>query len=540
MKILEQVFIKNVVLYLETKEDVINLILVNKTMTEAINTMYINPYKLTTKCSIQEVLQLFPALQTLYLYSGNSSNLNNDDLKSQLEKFPIIDLNLDGYYENTKGKKIEKHPLFNIRNIFQKIRKLRVNVEQIKARNFNLEACKQLTSITVIEHNNKIDSAEVMSRIAKHKTLKTVVLILTCTNALELIKRVNFSEHMQTNYKLIVIASQKIVKEPNYINFTQLPENVKVYTTYISKNTIEQNIDFVPLTKCVVTQLDCGIKIMKDVGNHVDYVTDILQKCLTNKVRVASFGKHKYTEVNDYADRQINTLDLSQCETISEIEIKNVHHCVITVPNRARNIFIQHVNKDTTIEMANCRPSVLNIFYCKADMSCINDDNIKELWIDSLDTIQFKHKNQIIGHKYVVNLDIVKTYIVQNYSTPHEFVLEKGGKVITSFSVGVFEMEYPLKLQIDIPGSLIDLTQIPLNEFTIYNDQEELLEFDNPVKLGDVKDVSISGVCLNDLSVGNVNSISLSVVKIRKFKIISAKYFSIQESTLNIENLEFL
>ncbi|KAL7713191.1 F-box domain-containing protein [Entamoeba marina] len=63
---LENMFLKNVMFYLITDEDVVNFMLVSKNCALAITTAYINPYYLTNYLSFEKILDMFPSLETFY------------------------------------------------------------------------------------------------------------------------------------------------------------------------------------------------------------------------------------------------------------------------------------------------------------------------------------------------------------------------------------------------------------------------------------------------------------------------------------------
>ncbi|EDR25164.1 hypothetical protein EDI_271030 [Entamoeba dispar SAW760] len=63
---LENVFLKNVLFYLETLDDVCNFNQINKKCGEAIATVFINPFKLSQFYTFSQINKIFPVLQTYY------------------------------------------------------------------------------------------------------------------------------------------------------------------------------------------------------------------------------------------------------------------------------------------------------------------------------------------------------------------------------------------------------------------------------------------------------------------------------------------
>ncbi|ELP91805.1 hypothetical protein EIN_138220 [Entamoeba invadens IP1] len=94
MTCLQQIFMKNIILYLNTLEDVTNFMLINKSCHEAVQTMYINTYNLSQTVAIEDIIYIFLNLQTLYFNSFSScpKKFSSDDI-------PLIEQSLK--MENT-------------------------------------------------------------------------------------------------------------------------------------------------------------------------------------------------------------------------------------------------------------------------------------------------------------------------------------------------------------------------------------------------------------------------------------------------------
>ncbi|ELP86049.1 hypothetical protein EIN_446160, partial [Entamoeba invadens IP1] len=111
---LELVYLKNVVLYMTNTSDIILFIFMNKKCKDVVDSMYINPYKLSYYNSVEKIQKLFPALQTLYL-----TDLITKNRKLQTD---VTHLEID-FLSCSKTFSVYT---IQSKNIIEKIRKLRI------------------------------------------------------------------------------------------------------------------------------------------------------------------------------------------------------------------------------------------------------------------------------------------------------------------------------------------------------------------------------------------------------------------------------
>ncbi|KAL7722435.1 Fbox domain containing protein [Entamoeba marina] len=121
---LENVYIKNVLFYLPTMEDVVKFAMISKNCQLAINTIFINPFMLSETTEMMTICKFFPNLQTLFL-----TKVSQTLYKKEMKELPIIECGNTSIY----GK---KNKMFSTIWFPLKVRKITIN------------SCYVLSSIT--------------------------------------------------------------------------------------------------------------------------------------------------------------------------------------------------------------------------------------------------------------------------------------------------------------------------------------------------------------------------------------------------------
>ncbi|ELP84369.1 hypothetical protein EIN_037810, partial [Entamoeba invadens IP1] len=121
--LLEQVFLKNVVLYFETLTDVMNFLFLNKKCLETVTSLYVNSYALTKHHNFPQIYLFFPQMQTFYVET-TLQYIKAKDARCM----PLIEINhwTDKYFYRDR-----KDNVFTTQWFPPKIRKLCVYPQQV-------------------------------------------------------------------------------------------------------------------------------------------------------------------------------------------------------------------------------------------------------------------------------------------------------------------------------------------------------------------------------------------------------------------------
>ncbi|ELP83803.1 hypothetical protein EIN_240800, partial [Entamoeba invadens IP1] len=297
---LELVFLKNVVLYMATTSDIISFICMNKKCKDVVDSMYINPYKLSYYNSVEKIQKLFPALQTLYL-----TDLITKNRKLQTD---VTHLEID-FLSCSKTFSVYT---IQSKNIIEKIRKLRIKFYNLDCLTSDVEMFQNLQDLFVDLSMFTANSNDQLFEMIGHRTLRRVILTIYASQ-LEVLSKFDYSKHPLTDYVFIVIEMDlDDIKENSKVTQKKLQyRNVKIYSA-IYTNFFD--FDFIPIGvlqnsfyNVFVTHFsnfdENDEPFSRDVLNRdqilVDSycdkcdvaVTEVLNKCLLNNVVLKNYNK---------------------------------------------------------------------------------------------------------------------------------------------------------------------------------------------------------------------------------------------------------
>ncbi|KAL7716461.1 LRR containing protein [Entamoeba marina] len=347
---LEYVYLMNVVLYLDSKKDVVNFITINSKCKEAVDHMFINPPLHST--SLKTIRKLFPNLQTLQCHDASTLD------KHFLNGIVYIDITNNTSVLRPNSKLLQFSQLLrsihtlcignhsqDVPSDWDVLQVLRIEFEKGSRNLNNIFMLKNLVSLRKLIITSFVEQPIDQLRLLG-ETFHNVKICLIFTN--------NDSFSKQYVDQVVSIKNIEVyfnVITSNVLNKNILPVGNVIFIVDNCQNNIE---DFM---KIVNTKNPTSIEI-KTMDESIDDNTSNAKKCefdfstqqflselcLTipiNKTFEIEFPSNLTTLTIDYMDQ--STCDLSQIKTlpISDFNCYNAKDVKITLPET-----IQHLNLD--------------------------------------------------------------------------------------------------------------------------------------------------------------------------------------------------
>ncbi|KAL7714018.1 Fbox domain containing protein [Entamoeba marina] len=173
---LENIYIKNVLFYLPTMEDVVKFAMISKNCQLAINTVFINPFMLSETTEMMAICKFFPNLQTLFL-----TKISQTLYKKEMKELPIIECGSTSVY----GR---KNRMFTTVWFPLKVRKITINNNHVLLSiTENIKKYSELQEISIRTNFQTTDIKSFMPDIntlmKKHSDVNCAFVLVNTTNS---------------------------------------------------------------------------------------------------------------------------------------------------------------------------------------------------------------------------------------------------------------------------------------------------------------------------------------------------------------------
>ncbi|ELP89360.1 hypothetical protein EIN_233310 [Entamoeba invadens IP1] len=275
--ILESVFLKNVILYLQTLSDIINFITINKKCQESINTMFINTYNLSLSTPAGKILKMFPSLQTLYL-TRLPPNVGRLNVKSISQ----IDVSFS-------DKKMKLTDFFKKSTFPPKIRNLRIYSKSIEWKTPTFKKFTKLVEMSIFLSHNSKDKFN----IVVVPSLKKMNLFIPLQRLVD-IQDFDFKSSSRVQFNLIVSYKSKSLT-PDFSVFERFKglENVKIYVTFLAPETL--NLEFMTHFDFFCNERNKEklkrLTVFYTLGGKCELIKNTIEKCFYDELLVVTIMK---------------------------------------------------------------------------------------------------------------------------------------------------------------------------------------------------------------------------------------------------------
>ncbi|ELP89974.1 hypothetical protein EIN_302430 [Entamoeba invadens IP1] len=505
--VLEFVFLKNVVLYLETINDVIKFLMINKKLRSVVESMYINTYNLSSSTTIEKILKIFPNLDTLYINSIMSPICTLSDTS-----IPLIEAN----------KSMSSSSLVESMNsnwFPSKVRKIHVSWKEIEALGINASCFTQLKSV-FIDFTFNEDYSSYLPKIYNIKSLEKVIVLFP-----ESIKRdvanYDFSTRRDVDFIFVMFYDEcSLVRTSvesgitHHVPLHLLPDNVKVYSQFLSQDVLDYAYHFIPKFSKKVGEFQNIICVSPNLSEHNELIEKTMKTCYVDCVQfvgidISSYEKYTKTNKED-PFLKFNYIDI---KTIRGIWIKYVSLGKITLPQNLKILTLQNVNGISLENEINTEEIYIENYSGKPLK--VNYKNLKKfLCMNSMRYISFFDNNQKLTN-FRFDWDVCDYFLVKNKGNSFKIEIEKENKVISQIKTSSFELVNGCLTLNECDG--FTLTKISLNELKMNG--KGLCE---TIELGDIKTVLIEDTNVNNLIMGTSNDVTLVNCNVKVFKIVAA------------------
>ncbi|ELP93569.1 hypothetical protein EIN_062440 [Entamoeba invadens IP1] len=392
---LDSVLLKTVVLYFETLSDIIVFVCVNKKCLKLVQTMSTNSYKLMSKHPIDQIIKIFPQIETLILVEFPQTLTG-----ITLQKVSNIEINQINFDEN--------NPRIYPQWFSQKLKKVRLYSEEIECLGNNIFQFINLTSLVIVRNmDNMPEFHNSIFTIMEHQSLKNFVLFDSICNIMQLIN-FEFENHKNTEYTFVLEGITDFGETPDFKVFTELPENVVVFTNFLCKASLICKMKFSPFDSFK----DCGLLVHKDMGGHELYIEEMIQKCLTDKVDVISFNSQ-----NDYFYDQMEdekmAFNFKKSKYIKRMWVEFVDNCEIVAPKQAREINILYSKADFIMDESEAE-NIKIVGYAGKEL-VVNDKKLVNFECQRIESrVNFIHNERMFQNTFIFNFDVNKKCVVKH------------------------------------------------------------------------------------------------------------------------------
>ncbi|ELP94879.1 hypothetical protein EIN_249130 [Entamoeba invadens IP1] len=501
MTSLEHIFLKNVVLYLEDLEDVVNFILMNKKCTTSVQTMYINPYKLSTEESLEKIKKLFSVLQTFYLVFDEINNFT--DMK--LDSVSLIELDFTSFA-------YKDYQMFHSLCFTEKVKKLRMfNIPYIQKAHFFSEY-KTLSEVMLW---CSCQSKELYF-IPDVATLRKFTLVFPIA---QITKVVQLDFKKRANVKFVLVIYDTYSYQENLICnvLDGLPPNVEVYAQFMSLNLM--TYPYVPpFHYSTLKEKELGesyffvdtidekrVIVYSNVVNCDEVAEQLLTKSLLDQIEI-------HTSVLDL--QRLPVLDFTHSTTIKTILISCKGVAKVYVPKTIEVITLSEFRGDVCMD--ECKPRCVNISQYNGQPVVINTDKLKRFIMDlsPANVVTFVHKGKVYDGVYIVDceqMEEFQIYGIYQLRMLLNYLVVKGGVELYRFRAMSFCLVLG-KLSIKNLYGDVDLSNFECYSIELESDVQDCT---NNVKIGNTTEVSVIGGIYGTIEVGKINTITFTGTKVK-------------------------
>ncbi|EKE38221.1 hypothetical protein ENU1_173100 [Entamoeba nuttalli P19] len=509
---LENVFLKNVLLYLPTLKDVGRFAQVSKSCEEAINTIYVNPYELTIHHSFDEIIPLFPNLQTFYVRRCPSRLY-----KITANDIPLIEVG--GWNERSKQTKV-----FDTKWFCSKIRKIRIDFDfsmkvQLKHPNYFIQL-QELVIIRSIDFN-------IIKKLIDLPTLKKVIIICNILEIQEYLEKINVNKHKQINFIIILneyrFTNTNLLKQIDFSQFV----NCRFYTRIFNKSTI--SLHYLPLlpyeNKFLINfkNYNNTVYIESDILDKIEQINEIINKNNIQNVIIENI-------LNNYEGNRIDLTSFGiESLSIQKVEKQSL---IIVIPPNLKSLTIKHCK--ASIDISKCYLKKLILNYYQGKSIDINDDKLEKIEINSSQEIKWYHNSILLKENniYVDTNKITSTIISycnnfinvenNNNNNLQTIYFKYNDKETVLNNIQFFTLRNKNMELWNYEGKEIDFCEFPFSYINLQNCQFDYLKLKcNSIKLTNVEcnTLSMDGNCHSiDLYGCTIDTITCDVIRYLTYK----------------------
>ncbi|KAL7720719.1 F-box domain-containing protein [Entamoeba marina] len=488
---LENVYLKNVMFYLDSLQDVFHFEMVSKSCSIAIQTAFINTYKLSLTVSFEKILRIFPSLQTFYC-----TNCLKKMLKKQSTLLPLIEV---GKWQVTK---------MNFNNVFttlwfaSKVRKLTINCNNKQVLD-NLKSYTQLNTISI--HKGRFDGFD-LSLIFDVPTLKKCYLYFLCRSTAELLNIFKLITNFNCSYIFVIGVIG------NVFNYEEAREAAKT-----------NNFQLFFSTYC--NDLKIGEFLPCPSPHSFNYISD------TEPVPIYSselVKKHGFSHLRyDFMSNDGAVLsDIATSNFLFDLDIRNYPNHII-FPQQLTSLSISfQSNLHSTIDLSRLHLKSLQLTgNIPKNCLIVNIAYLESFSIrDSASGIRFVNGDEQLEH-FIVTAKMKNVYI---YQTIFDFVLQiqkEDGKSAPIKDFRVFNIwDNELKLcQMSNTGLDLDFSGLSYDRYTFDNVKLNSLIFNGNISTLQLVMSSAKLIEVNQLDTLKNKKSYISLLKYKSIKILSSK-----------------
>ncbi|ELP84144.1 hypothetical protein EIN_342690, partial [Entamoeba invadens IP1] len=385
---LQSVFLKNVLLYLETLDDILNFMLVSRICNESVQTMYINSYKLSQHNAILDILDYFPSLETMFIDSpktGISSAVGRE--------IPTLEFTL--LNPNYKLSKI-----LTSKWLPSKLKRLKVVLHTFSDLPSDFSVYENLTEVSIdvlyIYQNNK----QFIESILSQKSLKKVVLYFSYKFLVHLLD-FDYSTRKDVHFTFVVndennYIGQKSTKPFDFKIIKLFPKNVNIFFTFLSNETAD--CVYVPFhsrpfyNKTLINQL----RLIEDAANNTELVAKYLESTLIESVVMCNSAERRNIR---YELKDPISANYFEFENVKEIEISDFMLDNFVLPKNTRKVCLKNVGG--VLEMSKCKVESFEMTFCDLKSLVLDDEKITHFDIHNTE-ISLVHKSKNIVTLFIL------------------------------------------------------------------------------------------------------------------------------------------
>ncbi|ELP89077.1 hypothetical protein EIN_447080 [Entamoeba invadens IP1] len=513
MVVLESVFLKNVILYIPTIEDVFQFILINNKCLSSVKSMYVNSYKLSLKSPIEKILLFFPNIETLY-FNSYSTRMKKIDTNS----IPIVEMNLQSYSSGVSQ-------LFKTKWFPPKIRKMRIIAQEMEMVYTNYTAFEQLKELVITCSSVSSDNTP-YERIICHDTLQKVTFVLTLAGVPYIVK-LDFKKMKNTKFVIILTPQSFSDDYVDLSTLSNLPENVTVYTTFLYNNLKHTEFigDGLDLWKSVIPN---QLMVLQDFSGDVSVIEEKMRLSLVTKVHVFGFKENFssafYTEHIKINNANIN---LETCDCIKEIEILRCDIDELILPTNVEVIKINEVTGNVVSKQ--CAPREIIVSNYTGTVIKFSEKKLRNLNLQQVnDTVE------IVGKMTESNANLIDVNMKYNMlfseNNVKKFVLKKDDVVSKEFAAKFLfvtqkEISFGDFLE-DVDFSVLDFDNLDIS----LNEQNLALV---SIKFGDVKKIDFNRGKFKRIEISNVDCVEFMECEVESLIMKTAKMFNFKKTKFN-------
>ncbi|ELP84393.1 hypothetical protein EIN_090260 [Entamoeba invadens IP1] len=489
MKQLESVFIKNVVLYLQTSSDICSFVLINKKYCESIQSMYCASYNLCRNTPLPKIQQYFPNIQTIYIEA-----ITSESAKIGPSFKPYIDLNISKrVLKNDFNHNLVKN-LDNISDYAKNIRKLKIEGYMLFIIAVNNNEFVELKNLVI----HSLDDCSLLEKVLCIPSLRDVTIYFSQT-VVHKLADFDFQKYNKISFTFVFQNKSQLLKKKQIDGAKRLAKKYPLYMQMLTKETV--NMKFIPDIQMAYPSFEkrLTVSISSDMSGKENFIEEVMKKCMCSRLDISPLSNSK--EIDDQRYRKIATFDFLKSEIINEVVLKQINCKSVVLPQKCRAFEI--IDCEGNVCAEQCYPEEVYIDQFERETITINEDKLKGVCINAY----IRNYNFVCkGQKGIILIDFKKVDFFDIRNENINIGLMYGDTLISKIRVDGIIINLK-KLEIINCVSDVMLEGITLEEVTFSNTRKETAF---SATLSDVKKVNVCGGLLKILQIGKCDEIKVS------------------------------